>query len=117
MWRIILRTVSPFWRLFAYVRRYQSAFIAGLICSFVTTAVTLLAPLVLQHAIDDLTGGVTRIKLALYGGELLALGVIGGFFRFWTRRILIGASRSIEYDMRNDFFAHLQKLSLGYFQT
>ncbi len=33
------------------------------------------------------------------------------------RRILIGASRDIEYDMRNDFFAHLQKLPLSYFQA
>ncbi len=38
-------------------------------------------------------------------------------FRFWTRRILIGASRHIEYDMRNDFFAHLQTLPLSYFQA
>ena len=38
-------------------------------------------------------------------------------FRFWTRRILIGASREIEYDMRNDFFAHLQALPLSYFQA
>src|SRR5437868_12806434 len=53
----------------------------------------------------------------LYGAELLTIGVVGGVFRFWTRRILIGASRDIEYDMRNDFFAHLQRLSLGYFQA
>ena len=109
--------MAAFSRLFAYVRRYRLAFSAGLICSFVTTSITLAAPLVLQHAIDDLTAGVTRLKLALYGGELLAIGCVGGVFRFWTRRILIGASRSIEYDMRNDFFAHLETLPLGYFQA
>jgi len=109
--------VSPVRRLFEYVRRYRRAFVLGLTCSFVTTAVTLAAPLVLQHAIDDLTTGVARDKLVLYGGALLAIGVVGGVFRFWTRRILIGASRGIEYDMRNDFFAHLQKLPLAYFQT
>ncbi len=32
------------------------------------------------------------------------------------RRIIIGASRDIEYDLRNDFFAHLQRLDLAYFQ-
>ena len=42
---------------------------------------------------------------------------MGGVFRFLMRRILIGASRHIEYDMRNDFFAHLEKLPLAYFQT
>jgi ATP-binding cassette, subfamily B, multidrug efflux pump len=104
-------------RLFVYVRRYRFAFIAGLICSFVTTGITLISPMVLQHAIDDLTTGVTRLKLMFYGGALLAIGCVGGVFRFWMRRILIGASRSIEYDMRNDFFAHLETLPMGYFQT
>src|SRR5262245_22429828 len=109
--------VAAFSRLLGYVRRYRVAFTTGLICSFVTTGITLAAPLVLQHAIDDLTEGVTRLKLMLYGGQLLAIGCVGGFFRFWMRRILIGASRSIEYDMRNDFFAHLETLPLGYFQS
>ncbi len=109
--------MSPFRRLLAYVDRYRKAFVLGLICSVVTTAITLVAPLVLQYAIDDLTAGVTRAKLVVYGSVLLAVGLVGGFFRFWTRRILIGASRDIEYDMRNDFFAHLQAMPLSYFQT
>src|SRR6185436_19410509 len=83
----------------------------------VTTGITLVAPLVLQHAIDDLSAATTRAKLLAYGSALLAIGVGGGLFRFWTRRILIGASRDIEYDMRNDFFAHLEKLPLGYFHA
>jgi ATP-binding cassette subfamily B multidrug efflux pump len=109
--------VAAFSRLIGYVRRYRTTFIVGLICSFVTTGITLVAPLVLQHAIDDLTTGVTRLKLTFYGGALLAIGMVGGVFRFWTRRVLTGVSRAIEYDMRNDFFAHLEKLPLGYFQT
>src|SRR5262245_41529996 len=113
----ILKSVSPFWRLFRYVRRYRRAFVVGLIFTVATTVITLAAPLVLQRAIDDLTAGVTRAKLALYGGALLGIGVIGGFFRFWMRRVLIGASRDIEYDLRNDFFAPLQTLPLAYFQA
>jgi ATP-binding cassette subfamily B protein len=109
--------VSSFRRLLVYVRRHRRAFIAGLLCSLVTTAITLVAPLILQHAIDDLTSDVTRLKLTFYGGGLLAIGCVSGVFRFWTRRILIGASRSIEYEMRNDFFAHLETLSFSYFQT
>ncbi len=60
---------------------------------------------------------MTRAKLVGYGALLLAIGLVGGVFRFLMRRILIGASRHIEYDMRNDFFAHLEKLPLAYFQT
>ena len=76
------------------------------------------APLVLRYAIDDLTRGVTRAKLCRLRRRCCsAIGLVGGVFRFLMRRILIGASRHIEYDMRNDFFAHLQKLPLGYFQA
>ena len=109
--------MAAFSTLLAYVRRYRLAFVLGLISSFVTTGITLVSPLVLQYAIDDLTTDATRLKLMFYGGELLAIGCVGGVFRFWTRRILTGVSRDIEYDMRNDFFAHLEKLPVAYFQT
>jgi ATP-binding cassette subfamily B protein len=109
--------MSPLRRLFQYVVRYRRKFILGLSCVLVTRGVTLAGPMVLGYAIDDLTRSVTRAKLAGYGGLLLAIGAVGGVFLFLQRRILIGASRDIEYDMRNDFFAHLETLPLGYFQS
>lgn len=109
--------MSPYRRLFQYVARYKRAFVIGLACSFITTGISLLAPMVLQRAVDDLTQEVTRAKLILYASQLLGIGLVGGVFRFWTRRIIIGASRGLEYDMRNDFFAHLQTLPLGYYQA
>lgn len=109
--------MSPFRRLLPYIDRYRTAFVLGLISSVLTTAVTIAAPLVLRTAIDSLGTGVTTGTLLQYAGLLLGIGVVGGVFRFWTRRLLIGASRHIEYDMRNDFFAHLQKLPLSYFQA
>ena len=109
--------MSAFRRLLRYVLRYRRAFFLGLICVVCTRAVALASPLVLGYAIDDLTTGVTRAKLAAYGALLLGIGLVSGVFLFLQRRILIGASRDIEYDMRNDFFAHLQTLPLAYFQT
>jgi len=109
--------MSPFRRLVAYARRYQRDFLLGLACVVVTTSVALASPKVLQYAIDDLTRGVTRAKLIVYGSLLLLIGLFGGVFRFLMRRILTGVSRHIEYDMRNDFFAHLQTLPLAYFQA
>jgi ATP-binding cassette subfamily B protein len=109
--------VSPARRLLPYVARYRRAFFAGLVCVVITRAILLAGPTILGRAIDDLTRGVTRGKLAGYGALLLGIGLIGGAFQFLTRRILIGASRDIEYDMRNDFFAHLEKLPLAYFQA
>ncbi|HEY3043170.1 MAG TPA: ABC transporter transmembrane domain-containing protein, partial [Vicinamibacterales bacterium] len=109
--------MSPVRRLLQYVLRYRRDFLAGLVCVLIGTAITLASPIVLRYAVDDLTRGVTRAKLFEYGALLLGIGLAGGVFRFLQRRILIGASRHIEYDMRNDFFAHLEKLPLTYFQT
>ncbi len=109
--------MPPVRRLLQYVSRYRRQFVLGLACVVVTRAVALAGPIVLGQAVDDLTRGVTRAKLAGYGALLLAIGLIGGLFLFLQRRILIGASRHIEYDMRNDFFGHLEALPLGYFQT
>ncbi len=109
--------MSPFRRLLGYAFRYRRDFIIGLVCVVVTTAIALAAPLVLRDAIDDLASGVTRAKLVEYGALLLAIGVVGGVFRFFMRRVIIGVSRHIEYDIRNDFYAHLQTLPLSYFQA
>lgn len=109
--------MSPRKRLFTYLTRYRRAFVAGMACVVLTTALQLLSPWVLKYAIDDLTESVTLGKLRGYAGILLALAAASGVFRFLMRRVLIGASRDLEYDLRNDFFAHLQRLSLGYFQA
>jgi ATP-binding cassette, subfamily B, multidrug efflux pump len=104
-------------RLLRYVLRYRREFLLGLVSVLITQAIALAAPLVLRYAIDDLARRVTRAKLFEYGCLMLAIGLIGGVFRFLARRILIGASRHIEYDMRNDFFAHLERLPPAYFQS
>ncbi|MGH9410040.1 MAG: ABC transporter ATP-binding protein [Vicinamibacterales bacterium] len=104
-------------RLAPYVIRYRRAFAIGLVCALLTTAFQLLSPWVLRYAIDDLAAGVTRQKLLLYAGLLLGISAVRGIFLFLMRRILIGASRDIEYDIRNDFFARLEQLPLSYYQT
>jgi ATP-binding cassette subfamily B protein len=75
----------------------------------------MLAPWVLKYVVDDLQAGIARESLPLYAGMILGIALVEGFFRFWMRRILIGVSRDIEYDLRNDFFAHLQRMSLTFF--
>jgi len=109
--------VKPFPRLIAYVDRYRRLFALGLMCAVLNKLIALAGPLVLSYAVDDLQRSITRGKLFAYGSALLAIGLVSGAFLFLSRRILIGASRHIEYDMRNDFFAHLQTLPLSYFQT
>jgi ATP-binding cassette subfamily B multidrug efflux pump len=108
---------DPFRRLLPFLFRYKQRILSGLACVVITTAIQLLSPWVLKNAIDDLNRGVTRSKLALYAGLLLAIAIVGGTFRFLMRRILIGASRDIEYDVRNAFFARLEQMPLAYYQA
>jgi len=104
-------------RLLPYVLRYRRAFLLGLGCALVTTAVSLVSPWVLKLAVDALQRGVTRGRLFGYASAMLALALTSGAFRFLMRRILVGVSREIEYDLRNDVFAHLQRLPVAYFQA
>ncbi len=109
--------MSPFARLRPHVLRYRGQFAVGLVCLVLTTSFSLLGPWVLRYAIDDLTADITRAKLGRYVGALLALALAGGLFRFLMRRIIVGVSRAIEYDLRNVFFGHVQRLPLAYFHA
>src|SRR5690348_2572404 len=108
--------MSPSRRLVRYMDRYRRSFLFGFAAVVITTAISLLAPWVLRYAIDDLSRGVTVDKVRLYAIVLFVLAVVGGVFRFLMRRIIIGASRDFEYDLRNEFFAALQRQDLAYFQ-
>jgi ATP-binding cassette subfamily B multidrug efflux pump len=106
-----LRSLLPF------IHPYRRPFLIGLGCVLVTTAIQLLSPWILKYAIDDLTVGVTRRKLAFYAAALLGVACVGGVFRYLMRQILIGASRDIEFDIRNAFFARLQQMPLAYYHA
>ena len=73
-------------------------------------------PQVLRLSVDDLYRGVTAEKLGRYALILFGIGLVSGAFRFAMRKAVIGISRHVEFDLRNDLFAHLQSLPLQYFQ-
>jgi ATP-binding cassette subfamily B multidrug efflux pump len=102
-------------RLLPYVLRYRRDVSIGLAACLVSNGFALTTPWLLKYAVDDLTAEVTRAKLAAYAGAVLLLVAIGGIFRFTMRRLIVGASREIEYDLRNDFFAHLQRFAREYY--
>ena len=108
--------MTPQRRLINYLARYRRAFISGFACVVLATAISTGGPWVLKYAVDDLSQGLTFDKVRWYGALLLLLAAVGGVFRFLMRRIIVGASRDFEYDLRNDFFAALQRLHLSYFQ-
>ena len=108
--------MTPQRRLIKYLARYRRAFISGFACVVLATAISTGGPWVLKYAVDDLSQGLTFDKVRWYGALLLLLAAVGGVFRFLMRRIIVGVSRDFEYDLRNDFFAALQRLHLSYLQ-
>src|SRR6476661_7253567 len=102
--------------LFPYLKKYRNSFAVGLICVFCNNGVWIFFPLVLRRAIDDLRMGVNQQKLLTYSLLLLGVAAIKGIFQFLTRWIMIGISREIEFDLRNDLFRHLESLSYSYYQ-
>ncbi len=88
----------------------------GIVCLLLTTVFSVANPWVLRHAVDDLTQLVTREKLFFYAGAIFGLVLLEGVFRYFMRMVLIGVSREIEYELRNDLFRHFTLLSARYYQ-
>jgi ATP-binding cassette, subfamily B, multidrug efflux pump len=102
--------------LFPYLKKYRNSYLVGTICVFLNNGIWILFPQVIRWAVDDLYLGVTRGKLLTYALLLLAVAGAKGIFQFLTRWIMIGISREIEFDLRNDLFQHLERLSYSYYQ-
>ena len=102
-------------RLLPYLRRHRGALGAGLFYLLATTAFSVASPWILRSAVDDLTLLLTRDKLVFYAGAILGLVVIEGVFRYLMRMTLVGLSRDIEFELRNDVFAHFTRLDASYY--
>jgi ATP-binding cassette, subfamily B, multidrug efflux pump len=94
-----------------YLLRYRGRLAVGSVCLLFSNVLLLANPWILKLAIDELKSGITRDRLASLAVAFVGITVVSGVFRFLMRRIMIGVSRDIEFDMRGDFFAHLEKLS------
>ena len=106
-----LRRLSP------YVRRARRPILAGLVFVVIATTFSLVSPWVLKYVVDDLSRDVSRVRLGWYALLILGLAVADGWFRYLMRKSLIGASRDIEYYLRNDFFSHLERLPLRFYHA
>jgi ATP-binding cassette subfamily B protein len=100
-----------------YFRPYKKSLITGIVCILASVVIALLIPLIVGRAVDDLQHtGVTWGKLTRYSLLILGVSLVSGSFLFLQRRILIGMSRHVEYDLRRDFYAHLVNQPLSFFQ-
>jgi ATP-binding cassette subfamily B multidrug efflux pump len=100
-----------------YFRPYKKSLVTGILSILASVVIGLLIPLIVGHAVDDLLKtGVTWGKLTRYSLIILGVSLVSGAFLFLQRRILIGMSRHVEYDLRRDFYAHLVDQPLSFFQ-
>lgn len=110
----MFRKLKP---LFPYLWRYRRGYAWGALAVVLNNAVWVFFPTVIGVALDDLLyHGVTRRKILVYAGILLAIALAKAVCLYFTRRILIDISRDIEYDLRNDLFRQLEKQAPEYYQ-
>ncbi len=109
----MLRDLGP---LFGYMRRYRWGFLRGTLSSVATNAVAVLFPIVLEAAVNGLKRGTTRETILFLAALLVLISLTKGIFLYAQRWILIGISRKIEFDLRNDLFRTLERQDTGFYQ-
>ena len=98
-----------------YFRPYKFSLIAGISCILGSVLFNVYVPLIVGQAIDANWTSVSVSRLTVSALKVLGASVISGIFLFLQRRILIGMSRNVEYDLRKDFYVHLVNQPLAFF--
>jgi len=98
-----------------YVWKYRRGLALGMGALLVKDFLAALQPLIIGGAVDSLTRGFSLSIVLWSAGLLVVLSAAKGLFQYWMRVILIGMSRDVEYDLRNDLFRHLMTQSSGFY--
>ncbi len=124
---------SPLYRLNSDLWRYRWLIGPGLVCALVSSLLALVVPVTVREAVDAIPRMVAvhgllrgtpaeadvyalaRNALLLLGALAVALSALSGLFTFLMRRLVVVASRHIEFDLRNRLYAHLQTLSGSFY--
>jgi len=107
--------MTPLRRLIHYLGRHRKSLTIGGLCVLGSAIFSLTKPMIIGSAVNELARAVTRQALIRYSLLLVGASAIEGLFLYLQRWIIIGASRRIEYEMRNDFFQHLERLPVRYY--
>ncbi|MGH9562479.1 MAG: ABC transporter ATP-binding protein, partial [Terracidiphilus sp.] len=107
------RDLAP---LYPYMRRYRWGYVRGILASISTNIIAVQFPRVLGIAVDAIRKGTTRQHILLFAVLLVGIILIKGIFMYAQRWVLIGISRDIEYDLRNDLFRKLETQDSGFYQ-
>jgi len=100
-----------------YLRRYWKHLAWGGVAVILYNVIKVLIPVVIGHAIDDMQHGITEQQVLFHAARLLLIAALSAIFLYICRQVIIGASREIEFDLRNDIFANLERQSASYYHT
>src|SRR6185503_1845571 len=107
--------LESFHTLRPYLWRYRRGLMLGMGSLVLKDGAAAVTPLLIRAAIDALTEGQRFQVVLRFALILVAVALVKGIFQFWMRVILIGMSRDIEYELRNDLFAHLVAASPDFY--
>ena len=111
--RNMFRELGP---LLSYMRRYRWGYLWGTLSCIATNIAAVQGPRILKKAIDELERGVSRERIVFLAGVFVAIYLVKGIFLYAQRWILIGISREIEFDLRNDLFLQLEHQDSNFYQ-
>ncbi len=106
--------MSP--RLRAYIFRHRRSYAIGFLLSIGSAALLMVGPMIVRLAIDGSARGVSRQTLLEYAALFVAVNLVAAVLRYFWRTSIFGAARRLEYEIRNDYLAHLQRMHLAFFQ-
>jgi len=109
----MFRDLGP---LFGYMRRYRWGYVWGTLACIATNIAAVQGPQILKKAIDELERGVSRERIVLLACIFVGIYLVKGVFLYAQRWILIGISREIEFDLRNDLFLQLERQDANFYQ-
>ncbi len=103
--------------LLPYLRRYWRPLAWGGVAVLLYNTIKVLIPFVIGHAVEDMRHGLTETKVLHHALRLLGIAVLSAIFLYLTRQVIIGVSREIEFDLRNDLFQNLERQSPTFYHT
>jgi len=100
-----------------YFVRYKKKLFWGFLFILLSNAGTVYVPILIKDSINAIEGNTTIDQLIHYALLIVVASLSAGIFRFYIRQTIIVVSREIEFDLRYDFWNHIQRLPLRFFQN
>jgi ATP-binding cassette subfamily B multidrug efflux pump len=104
-------------RLQSYVWRYRRRYLAGGACLFITATLAMSIPYLLKRAINAIELGQSSHEVTFFAAAIVGIALVQAVARAFSRTLIFNVGRDIEYDLRNDLFAHLQRLPQSFYRA